>query len=188
MGTSIIRRPGSIKRVGYQRRHGTENKRREIENARRQDLGLPRREPRIGRSEDGDQGIDLQVLQGVPALVELEPGLLLLGHGFDGWDVSLGRWLHGRCGGVGFRRGLLGGLRGSSEHLDYLLEGVGVGLDEGGRVRVGGFGSGDGFGRLRWLKPRWCRWWWRVWMMRRSLDSIAVAAAAAATVCAVAVW
>lgn len=66
-------------------------------------------------------------------------------------------------------RGLFGCLRGSGEHLDHLLEGGGVCLNEGCRVRIR-FGSGNRFGS------------WRV------VESIAVAATAAATVGAVAVW
>lgn len=77
---------------------------------------------------------------------------------------------------VGFRTcDLAGGFGGSGQHLDYLLEGGGVGLDEGGRVRVGGVGSGHGFRGL----GRRGRWW--------SVESIAVGAACAA-VGGVAVW
>ncbi|GFZ06209.1 VQ motif-containing protein [Actinidia rufa] len=77
---------------------------------------------------------DLEVLEAVSSLVELFLG----GPGLDGRDRVLGRVGFG-CGGV------LGCFGGSGEHLDDLLEGVSVGLDEG-RVRVVGFGSGDGFG------------------------------------------
>lgn len=48
----------------------------------------------------------------------------------------------GRVDGFG---GLFGGVGGSGQHLNDLLEGGGVGLDEGCRVRVTGFGSGNGF-------------------------------------------
>ncbi|KAF7803437.1 VQ motif-containing protein 4 [Senna tora] len=110
------------------------------------DLGFPGREGR-------DQRVDVEVLEGVPPLVELEPGggggggwvllvLLLLGDGFHGRDVGLG---------FGFRRrrGLLGGVGGSGEHLDHLLEGGRIGLHERRRVRAPRFGSGHGFRSLR---------------------------------------
>ena len=113
--------------------------------------------PRYERAE-------LDVLQTVPPLVELEPGLLL-GPRFDWRNMGprIGDWFGGRRL---FRR-----LRGSGEHLDHLLEGRGVCLNEGCRVRIR-FGSGNGFRS------------WRLLLV----ETIAVAATAAATVGAVAVW
>ena len=56
----------------------------------------------------------------------------------------------------GLRGFAVGGLRGGcslggfGEHLDYLFEGGSVCLDKGSQVRVGRFGSGDGFCCLAW--------------------------------------
>lgn len=140
---------GAVKRVGYEGRDGAENKGWEIEDARGEDLGFSGREPGVVRSEDGEERVrvDLEVLEGVASLVEPKPGLLpllLLGRGFDGRDVGLGFGSQ-----VGFGGGLLDGVGGSGEHLDDLLEGESVGLDEGRRVRAARFGSGHGFRSLR---------------------------------------
>ena len=142
--------PGSVERVGYERRDGAEDEGGEIENARGENLGLPGGETG-GGGVDGDERVDLEVLERVSPLVELEPGL-----GFHRRDVGGGPGDRvGSVGGSGLGGGdggggggsLLSGFRGAGEHLDDLLEGGGVGLDEGGRVWVGGFGSGrDGLG------------------------------------------
>lgn len=68
------------------------------------------------------------------------------------------------------------GFRGSCQHLNHLLEGGAVGLDERRRVRVGGFGSGEGLGRVggRGGRAR------REWRELRVVEAIAAAAACAA--------
>lgn len=171
---------GSAKGVGYEGRDGAESECRKVKYARGEDLWFAGREPRMVRSEDRDQRVDLEVFEGVTPLVEFEPGLLPFGHGFDGWDMGFRWWVGYRIGCVVVRGGVLGGLGRSGEHLYYLFEGGGVSLDEGGRVRVGGFGSGDGFGRLLMLVLVLVLGWrnWRRW----GLESIAVGAAGAATV------
>ncbi|WCJ27053.1 hypothetical protein M5689_008828 [Euphorbia peplus] len=65
------------------------------------------------------------------------------------------RWVSGGGGG-GSGGGWFGG---SGEHLDDLFEGGSVSLDEGGRVGVGRFGSGDGFrGEELRRRRRWRSW------------------------------
>lgn len=78
-------------------------------------------------SEPGKKWVNFEVLEGVPTFVEL--GRLGFAGGFDRRDG---------IGGLGFES-----VGRSGEHLDDLLEGGSVSLDEGGWVRVG-FGSGDG--------------------------------------------
>lgn len=113
----------------------------------------------------------------VAALVELETGvvvvlvlvlLLFLGSGLDGRDVVFGT------------NDLVGGFGGTGEHLDDLLEGVGVGLDEGGRVRVSGVGSGHGF----WGLGSWCCWGS---LELESINVVVVVVVAVGAACA-AVW
>lgn len=80
-----------------------------------------------------------------------------------------------RGGGGGLGGGLLGGFRGSGEHLHYLFEGGGISLDEGSGIGIYGLGSSDGFWRVQVQlrrRRRWGRW-------RHELDSIAGAATAA---------
>ena len=74
-------------------------------------------------------------------------------------------------------RGLLGGFRGSSEHLNYLLERRGISLNKGSGVRVNRFGSSDGFGRVQVMR-------WR----HELLESIAGAATTGSTVSHAATW
>ena len=93
--------------------------------------------------------------------------------GFDGRDVGFRVRV-----GCGFRRGLLSGFGGAGEHLNDLFEGGGVSLDEGGRVRVGGFGSGVGF---RGLGSWGCRG-------SSAVEVVVAVRAACAAVGAVAVW
>lgn len=133
----ICSRGRSVKRVRDQRRNRAEIESREIQQARRQDLWLPRRKPRVATAavlEPRHQRTDIEVLETASPLMELESWLL--GPCFDGWDCSFG-WRVCRF------RALFGGFRGACEHLNYLLEGRGVCLDEGRWAGVD-FGSCDG--------------------------------------------
>jgi len=127
-------RVGSVKRVGYEGRHGTQHECGEVEDAGGEHVGFASREKR-------GEGVDAEVvLQGVrPPLIQLEL-LLLVRNGFHGRD-AVGRVRRG------FRGRLFRCLRGPCQHLDYLLERRRVGLDERCRVRAPGFGSSHGFGR-----------------------------------------
>lgn len=160
---ATIPQPRSIKRVGYEGRDRTESERRKIKNTRRKNFRFPRREAGITGTKNGNQGVNFEFVQRVPALVKLESRLLP-----SGGNVRFGDGFRVLSGG-----GLLGGFRGSGEHLNDLFERGGIGLDEGGRVRIDGFGSSDGLGRVQLQLRRW----------RHELDSIAGAATAAAAVC-----
>ena len=75
---AAVPRPGPVKRVGYERRDGAEHQGREIENARRQNLRVSRRESGVGvgvgiEDRDWDERVEAEILEGVvAALVELE--------------------------------------------------------------------------------------------------------------------
>lgn len=132
-----VRIGSAIKRVGYERRDGAERKRRKVKNTRRENL----RRPGAGRArvpggvdQTRSQGADLEVFEAVPALVELGGGLIFPWAGLH--------WRNRASDGFGSG----GGVCGAGEHLDYLFEGGGVGLDEGGRVGVVWVGSCDGNG------------------------------------------
>lgn len=136
-GWTGLRRP--VERIGDQRRDGAEVQRRQVQHARREDLRLPPGEEghahgrtRVGLDETWDHwAYHLQVLEAAPALMELKSWLLGAGGLRGGRNQVLG-WR--RCGGGG---ALGGRLHGACEHLDYLLEGRGVSLDEGGGERIG---------------------------------------------------
>ncbi|CAL9109804.1 unnamed protein product, partial [Musa acuminata var. zebrina] len=142
-----LRRP--VEGIWDQRRDRAKGQRRQVQHAGGEDLRLPprgegRRAHRgvgVGTDEGGDQRTyHLQVLEAAAALVELESRLLGAGGPRGGWDRVLGRRRRGAGRVLGDR---LGGAR---QHLDYLLEGTSVGLDEGGGVRIGVDGSGHGRG------------------------------------------
>lgn len=76
----------------------------------------------------------------IPALVELE-ALLFLGRRLDRRNSEA---LGGLKGVVRRRRRRLGGIGGTGEHLNDVLEIGGIGLNESGGVRVG-FRSGEEF-------------------------------------------
>lgn len=84
----------SVKRVRYQGSDRAENEGRKVKDARREDLGFSRREPRIGRIENWVERIDLEVFERIPTFIEFEPrGLILFGYRFYRRDIV----------GVGFR-------------------------------------------------------------------------------------
>jgi len=89
-------------------------------------------------------------------------------------DVGVGPRSFGVCFGGGGGGDLFRGFRGSRQHLDNLLEGGAVGLDERCRVRVSGFGSGHRLRRVRGGGRR-------AWRERRELRVVEAIAAAAAT-------
>lgn len=123
------RRGGRVEGVARERRDGAELEGREVEDARREDLR--RLGPRRRRRAHGQRRDHLEVLEAAPPLVQLEGRLL-------GPARPVARRLAVACVGCrGRRRGVLGGLLGAGEHLDDLLEGVGVGLHEGRGERGG---------------------------------------------------
>lgn len=143
LGLHVQCRRGVGKRIGHEGRHGAESKGGEIEEAWGEDVGLSRGKP--GTRLDGEagyDGVEAELLEGIPPLVEPETWL-----GFLGGDGLEGR--NRVVGGVGLAVGQRSGVGGSGELLDDLLEGGGVGLDEGGRVRAVWLGSDDGSGRER---------------------------------------
>lgn len=118
-GTGVGRHPRSgirvqqpVEGIRGQRGDGAESQRREVQHARRLDLrrSLMRRER--GRFQRADR------LEVAAALVQLESPPLGAGDGFGGRRQSA----------TALRRGL----GGAGEQLHHLLEGRGVGLDEGG--------------------------------------------------------
>ncbi|URE47432.1 hypothetical protein MUK42_32888 [Musa troglodytarum] len=138
--------------VGDQRRHRTKHERREVQHAGRQDLRLlPGREAG-GANGGSGAGVEecrnkrvqtLEVFEAVPPLVELKNRSFGAG--------SLGGRSHRYFRGCGVRGGCSGGGLGRArEHLDDLLEGGGVGVDEGRRARIRIARLRIGFGSQRW--------------------------------------
>lgn len=133
---------------------GAEDERRKIKNARGEDLRqLPRRCRAVGaEARRRREGVDRHeaVLEAVTPLVELEP-LLLLAGALDGGDASASASAAAAppCGGgIWAVGGVLSGVGGAGEHLHHLLEGGGVGLDEGGGVGAA-VGVRSGYGGFR---------------------------------------
>ena len=198
---------GSPKGVGNEWSDGAEDKRREVENARRQHLVMiPRREPRRTNTSNIVVVVVVDVLGGdswqqrvevevVPALVELESRLLLVlvlvllaGNCLHWRDVVvavLGGVLVVDDGVVG-GGGLPGGLGAPRQHLDNLLERAAVRLHKRCRVRAARFGSPEVPLRVvcwrrrnSWSQRCWRRWC-RRWWRHLLVEPIAVGAAGAA--------
>lgn len=144
LGTcSTVRRP--VKRVGYERGYRAKRQRRKIENARGQNLWRcssrrTRKPSRENRFIDNPrtQWANFEILHAVPSLIQLWTWFLLLSSSFN--------WRDRIPNGLGPARisTNLGGFRGPSKHLNYLFERRSVSLNEGSRVWVVRFGSGDG--------------------------------------------
>jgi hypothetical protein len=134
------RRRRAVEGVGDERRDGApERQGREVEHARRQHIR--RLGPRGCGGGHRQRRDHLEILEPAPALVELEGRLL-------------GPARRARLVVVVAALGELLGRRrrrvGAGEHLDHLLEGGGVGLDEGGGERRGV----DDAGRQRAVRRR----------------------------------
>lgn len=135
----------SVEGVGDQRCDGAKSQRREVQHAggqdlwhlvsgRRERLAVAHGGAGVGAQQGRYQRADhLEILEAAASLVELESRLLWGGGGLGDWRRR--KWVLGRrCGRRYVLRGSLGG---AGQHLDHLLEGGGISLDEGGGVRIG---------------------------------------------------